>query len=199
MTCSGLISHVAGGAAAPPATMEVAQATVPGQPAAREKAQACGACHGPDGNSRTAGIPSIAAQPRTFLETQLILFREGVRPSPIMQAIARELTDQEIAFISQHFAAAAAVAEAGGANADVARRGRDIAAKLQCGTCHLPDYRGRDQIPRIAGQREDYLADSMIAFRDNRRVGGDPVMSAVLHGVSDADIRAMAHFLARER
>ena len=39
----------------------------------------------------------------------------------------------------------------------------------------------------------------MIAFRDNKRVGGDTVMSAVLYGVADEDIRAMAHFLARER
>ena len=116
-----------------------------------------------------------------------------------MQPIARDLTEKDITTISQHFASQTAVPESGGADAGLARRGREIAAKLQCGTCHLPDYRGRDQIPRIAAQREDYLVDSMIAFRDNRRVGGDTVMSAVLYGVSDADIRAMAHFLARER
>lgn len=172
-------------------------ATGPQAPSA--KVQACATCHGEGGNSRTAGIPSIAAQPKTFLETQLILFREGVRPSPVMQPIARDLSDSDIASLSQHFAASAAVPESGKADAALAQRGRDLSAKLQCGTCHLPDFRGRDQIPRIAGQREDYLSDALIAFRDNKRIGGDTVMSAVVYGASDADLRALAHFLARER
>ncbi|NCX15230.1 MAG: cytochrome c4, partial [Burkholderiaceae bacterium] len=31
------------------------------------KLQVCGACHGPDGNSKIAGTPSLAGQPKTFL------------------------------------------------------------------------------------------------------------------------------------
>ena len=34
---------------------------------------------------------------------------------------------------------------------------------------------------------------------DNRRTGSDTMMSSVLYGVSDADIKAMAHFLAHAR
>ena len=50
---------------------------------------------------------------------------------------------------------------------------------------------------RLAGQREEYLDSEMRAYRDNRRKGGDTIMAAALYGVTDADIRALAHFLAR--
>ena len=40
----------------------------------QERIQLCAACHGGDGNSTNAQIPSIAGQPKLFLENQLILF-----------------------------------------------------------------------------------------------------------------------------
>jgi cytochrome c553 len=39
----------------------------------------------------------------------------------------------------------------------------------------------------------------MRKFRDAPPPGSDTIMSATLYGVSDADIRALAHFLARSR
>ena len=47
----------------------------------QDRVAACAACHGPGGNSVTAGIPSIAGQPRLFVENQLVLFREEIRKS----------------------------------------------------------------------------------------------------------------------
>src|SRR2546428_707277 len=44
-----------------------------------ERAKLCAACHGEDGNSRTANIPSLAGQPEFFIINQLFLMREGVR------------------------------------------------------------------------------------------------------------------------
>jgi cytochrome c553 len=167
--------------------------------AVRDRIRVCEACHGEGGNSRTAGIPSLAGQPKLFLETQLVLFREGVRVAPRMQPAVTGLTDREISQIAAYFTASRPVAEAGKPDAALAARGRGLARKLRCESCHLADYRGREQIPRLAGQREEYLAEAMLAFRDNRRPGGDTIMAGVLHGVPDADVRAMAHYLARLR
>jgi len=75
--------------------------------------------------------------------------------------------------------------------------GNPLASKLRCNNCHLPDHSGREQIPRLAGQRGEYLLDSMRSFRDRPRRGGDTIISAALYGVSDEDIRAMAHNLSR--
>ena len=60
----------------------------------------------------------------------------------------------------------------------------------------MPTYRGRDQIPALARQREDYLVDTMQAYRTGKRTGADTTMSEVLDGLGDADIRALAAYLA---
>ena len=55
---------------------------------------------------------------------------------------------------------------------------------------------GSEQVPRLAGQRIDYLVLSLKAFRDTTREGGDTAMSANLAGASDADLMALAHYCA---
>ena len=69
---------------------------------------------------------------------------------------------------------------------------------MGCGSCHLPDYRGQRQVPRLANQREDYLVAAMKAYRDNKRAGTDTSMNAVLYRVRDGDIQALAHYLAHQ-
>jgi cytochrome c553 len=159
----------------------------------------CAACHGAGGNSLAPAVPSIAGQPRTFLETQLILFREGVRPSEQMGPVVKGMKDAEISRLAAHFEKLPAKAmESAPGDASLLKRGRERAAALGCGSCHRPDYAGQSQIPRLAAQREQYLVSEMLAYRDNKRQGGDTIMAAALYGVSDADIRALAHYLARQ-
>jgi cytochrome c553 len=161
---------------------------------------ACEACHGPGGNSETAGTPSIAGQPETFLVNQLIFFREELRASPVMQPLAKGMSDQQAIELARHFSKSPARSIATGpADAKLRKRGRDLATEMRCGQCHLPNYRGRAQMPRLAAQREDYLAEALRAYRDNKRTGADTTMAGVLYGVSDPDIAALAHFLSRLR
>lgn len=158
----------------------------------------CAACHGEDGNSTNPQIPSIAGQPKVFLETQLVLFREELRKSDQMLPVVKGLKDPEIIRLAEHFSKLPAKAmEAGTADARLMKVGIEKARALRCGICHLSDYRGQNQIPRLAGQREAYLEAEMRAYRDGKRTGGDTIMAATLYGVSDADIRALAHYLSR--
>ena len=160
----------------------------------------CAACHGPGGNSTTPGIPSIAGQPKLFLENQLILFREELRKSDQMLPVVKGLKDPDIIKLAEHFSKLPAkVMESGQADPGLQKRGIAKAKELRCGICHLSDFSGQNQIPRLAGQREAYLETEMRAYRDGKRSGGDTIMTASLYGVSDADIRALAHFLARAR
>lgn len=76
-------------------------------------------------------------------------------------------------------------------------RGEKIAKELLCGTCHLPNYAGRDQMPRLAGQHESYLLNTMRKFRNNQAVGRDTIMAASLYGVHEDDLRAMAHYFSQ--
>lgn len=165
-------------------------------PAAAQLAERCAACHGPDGTSAAPGIPSIAAQPKVYVENLLILMREGVRGGEAMQQQMKGVSDREIIALAAHFAKLPLRATPGKTDAALIKQGQLASAKYRCGICHLRDYRGREGIPRLAGQREDYLFDVMRAFRDAPPRGSDTNMSAALYGVSDADIRAMAHLLA---
>jgi cytochrome c553 len=54
-------------------------------------------------------------------------------------------------------------------------------------------------MPRLAGQREDYLRHAMHQYQANERAGVDTSMSAVLYGLPPADIDALAHYMAQQR
>jgi len=165
---------------------------------AQDRVQLCAACHGPDGNSVNPQVPSIAGQPRLFLENQLILFREELRRSEQMGPVVKGMKDPEVIKLAEHFSKQPArVMETGAADKALTQRGSQRAKELRCGICHLSDFSGQNQIPRLAGQRETYLEAEMRAYRDGKRSGGDTIMAAALYGVSDADIKAIAHYLSR--
>jgi len=160
----------------------------------------CETCHGKGGNSETALTPSIAGQPATFLENQLVFFREGLRASPVMQGVAKGMKDKDITELAKHFEATPVrVVSAGAANAALETRAKQLVGTMHCGQCHLPTFRGRAQMPRLAAQREDYLVSTMIAYRDGKRTGADTTMGEVLYGLSDADIKALGHFFAHRK
>lgn len=51
-------------------------------------------------------------------------------------------------------------------------------------------------MPRLAGQREDYLALALKGFRAASRVGYTSAMSEALAGVTPAELADLAHFMA---
>lgn len=165
--------------------------------APQERLAQCAACHGEAGVSEIPGTPSLAAQPALFVENQLVLIREGVREvAPPMAEALKGIKDAEIRKLASHFAALRPPPPAGNADAAMAQRAREVAQKAHCGSCHLPDYSGREQMPRLAGQREEYLLEAMRAYRDYQRSGGDTLMAASLYGIADADLQALANYLA---
>jgi len=159
----------------------------------------CGACHGANGNSALALSPSLAGQPKVFLENTLILIREGLRQIAPMQGLLNGVSDAEIVALADHYSRQPAVAQETPRDDAAFRRGEAIAGRALCGTCHLPNYAGQQQMPRLAAQREDYLVQSMREFRDNKAQGRDTMMNGVLRGFSDRDIADMAHYFAQLR
>ena len=161
------------------------------------RAPLCAACHGPKGNSAMPDSPSLAAQPRLFIENTLVMIREGVRKIPAMQGLLNGVPDQEIIALSRYFAAQTLVPVPGARQPERFGRGQALAARTHCASCHLPSYAGREQMPRLAGQREDYLFHSMKQFVDGSATGRDTIMAASLHGMSEEDLRDLAHYLAQ--
>jgi len=170
-----------------------------GQAQQPQQLNLCVACHGPQGNSPNPQIPSLAGQPKIFLENQLVLIREGLRDIPQMKGVLNGLKDPDLIVLAQYFAAQTPQPVVAPVNAESFERGKALAKTMLCGTCHLPDYRGREQMPRLAGQHERFLRDVMQEYRDKPGPGRDTVMSAALYGLNNQHLDDLAHFLANYR
>ena len=113
-----------------------------------------------------------------------------------MKGLLDTLKDPELVALAIYFSVQTPAKPSGNINREVFDRGQALAGKMLCGTCHLPDYSGRQQMPRLAGQNEAFLAYSMKQFRDHAGLGRDTVMSASLFGLKDNDLADLAHYLA---
>ena len=69
----------------------------------------CAACHGPTGVSVSDSIPNLAAQRATYIEAQLKALKDGTRKNLIMNAIAAQLSADEIANVAVLFCRAGRV------------------------------------------------------------------------------------------
>ena len=161
-----------------------------------ERLKQCGTCQGEDGNSRLERIPSLAGQPALFVMNQLFLMREGVRQIDAMAPLVKDLTDADLQAIAAHYAALPPRPSGESVDPALAARGAGLAARLRCGSCHLPTFAGQEQMPRLARQRIDYMIYAMNAYRTDTRSGADTLMSATLVGLRDDDIVALAHYVA---
>jgi cytochrome c553 len=165
-----------------------------------ERAAPCLACHGERGQSETENTPSLGAQQPPYALIQLFMFREKLRAFDPMNEMAKSLTDDDLRLFSEFIGKLpkpTPPADAG----DPARlqRAQALVQQHRCNNCHAADFSGRDNVPRLANQREDYLAKTMLEYKDNSRHGYDGTMAEVLQPVTKEQIADLAYFLARVR
>jgi cytochrome c553 len=163
-----------------------------------ERLAPCLACHGGKGQSENPEVPSLGAQPAPYTLIQLYLFREKQRKVELMNEYAKDLTDDDLRQFSDAIAKLPAPNPAEGP-ADTARiqHAQALIKQNHCDSCHTPTLVGRDNIPRLAGQREDYLAKALREYKSSARVGYEPTMLEVMRPLNDADIADLAYAIAR--
>lgn len=145
-------------------------------------------------------MPSLAGQPDQFIQWQLVYFRSGRRKDEAMERLATELSDADIRRLGAYFAALPPPAPPDEADPapDLTERGTKVAAAHNCGACHTDNYAGQQAVARVAAQREDYLVKSLRDFRSGQRLGGGGgAMSSAAFRLTDEEIAALAHYLAR--
>ena len=156
----------------------------------------CLACHGPGGQSVIPETPSLGGQPSFFVVAQLFLFREGRRNSPLMNELAKSLTNDDLRAFAERISTLPAPSPPGPADLEIFARGRALAGQRPCPVCHISDFSGREQVPRLANQREDYLLKSLRDYKSGKRLGYGGAMASELSELKDADLVDLAHFLA---
>lgn len=162
--------------------------------AGKEKAEMCIACHGEGGVSQLENTPSLAGQPEEFMQWQLVFFRAGIRKNDQMQPVVGPLSNEDIRNLSAYFASLTPPKGKQDDNPDLSRKGAQAAADRGCVAYH-GDYSGGKAVPRLAGQRQDYLLKALHDYKSGGS-GGLPRMESVAVSLSEEEIEALAHYLA---
>lgn len=170
-------------------------------------AMPCVACHGADGLGLTAaGFPRLAGLSAEYVRKQLVDFSSGARSNPVMQPLAKALTEPEIAAVSQAvasmpFTVVATVHRSEmpvGTAQKLALQGaweRQIPA---CVSCHGPAGFGvGDAFPPLAGQPAAYLAAQLVAWQNGTR-HNDPndLMGHIAKSLTPEEVQGVAHYFA---
>jgi cytochrome c553 len=161
-----------------------------------ERLETCAGCHGADGRSALPETPSLAGQPADYLTVQLFLFRENLRSGTVMTPFAQGLSDAELQQLSEHYAALGPPPPQDDPDPQAYALGAALATEHRCGSCHLGDFSGQGQVPRLAGQREDYLAKALGEYKSGDRPGYEPAMAEVMAPIPASEMADLAHFLA---
>jgi cytochrome c553 len=168
--------------------------------AGKAAAGVCAACHGENGISASGEIPSLAGQPASFLEWQLVYFRAKSRRNEIMQPIAAALSNAAIGDLAAYFASLPPPSppQAPDSTPALSEAGVKLAAGHRCASCHKDKFTGDAAVARLADQHEDYLLKALRDFKSGARSGGGvAAMPDVVYPLGDDDFKALAHYLSR--
>jgi len=174
--------------------------TLPAVAEPTEKLAPCLACHGAEGQSEIENVPSLGAQPAPYSMIQLFIFREKMRIAEPMNEMAKELSDDDLRSIADALAALPAPKPPANPG-DPARleRARALTEEHHCNVCHRADFSGQENVPRLAGQREDYLLKSLRDYKSGVRPGYDATMAEALQPVDESQLAEFAYYLAHLR
>lgn len=163
--------------------------------AGKKASATCAHCHGVDGNSTSASVPNLAGQNPSYLLIQIQKFADGHRlSSTFMQRLVKVLRDDEIVNISVYFASVEARPSTMANPALVAAGG--LVFTNMCQQCHKTSARGDMLIPRLAGQKSEYLSASLTRYRSDTGERQDPQMQAAAARLTDDQIKAVAVYLS---
>jgi cytochrome c553 len=163
---------------------------------------ACVSCHGAAGNSTIVANPKLAGQIEAYTHKQLIDFTTPQRNQPVMTLYSKMLTEDEKRNLAAYLATQKQTPGAA-RNKDTVELGRKIyrggiAEKgvAACASCHGAAGSGIPaQYPRLAGQHQDYTVAQLLAFKSRAR-NNSPQMSALSERMSDAEMKAVADYIA---
>ena len=168
---------------------------------------ACLACHQLDGaGDRSGAFPRLSGQSEWYLFSTLRDFAAGLRPSKIMQPIARDLTLSEMQDVAAFYASVANPPYAPPLAQDkgLIEQGRTIAEQglmkagvPACTSCHGVGGEGGMLYPFLAGQYQPYLRHELTLFKTGKRHGDlAHVMEAIASKLSDQQIKAVSAYFA---
>ncbi len=164
----------------------------------------CHFCHGMEGEGSTHRYPRLAGQHKEYIVKQLKDFREGLREGTVMNKMAVDLKDNEIASIASYFSKKPTkshkirkkhkeIAEVGHY---LFKRGNKFSGVIACANCHGENGNGTEELPRLAGQHKRYVVSQLLAFNKRKRTNDNEVMHSVASKLTRFEIEALAVYVS---
>lgn len=171
----------------------------------------CKDCHGPDGVSADADVPTIAGQSPAFLTKTLRTFQvwgrpciksayrhgDTSRPRTDMCQLAEGLTGEDISALAQHYSALTFRAAEQAFDPALAERGAALHTE-HCEQCHEGGGTVADSAPILAGQWTTYLRTSLRFVPTGEHLV-PPLMERTVGELSREDIDALMNYYASRR
>jgi cytochrome c553 len=176
-------------------------------PATQVETSKCTVCHGMHGEGAPGGVPRLAGQNADYMNHALSLFKTGARASPVMQPIARNLSNMGIRQLADYFSQQRAPRLDVGASSSgqLVLTGMQLAEKgavnvAACFSCHAADGKGSGaRFPRIAAEPAQFVINRLHEFQA-RAQGKTPepgTMTAVAATLDEEQIEAAAAYLSQ--
>lgn len=161
----------------------------------------CTMCHGAQGMS-VSNAPNLAGQYPEVVIKQLRDYQTGHRQNPVMEALARALSERDITDLAAYYASLPKARTAPTTYDEtlpaLVRVGDPLRNIAPCISCHG----GVDQklgTPWIEGMPKDYLSAQLRAFRAGTRHNDSQAqMRNMVRTITDAEIEEVATFYARK-
>ena len=177
----------------------------------QDRAALCGFCHGATGISSRPYIPNLAGQPPAYLWRQFDDFANGKRMSKVMQPLSRNLSRDDRINLSLFYSSLPVESPANDNRVykpELVHEGKTL-YRTQCIQCHDKNGEGKDLLPRLAGQKLEYIKNTLALFVSPQTDKGDallfdsersnPVMVSIVKKLRPEQIHALATYLASLR
>ena len=161
----------------------------------------CAGCHGTDGAS-VGQAPVIGGLNEMYLMQTMQNYKDGLRYGTIMERIARGYDKGQIMDMSKHYASQPWVNATQKVDSALAKKGQQLHMSKGCVGCHGANgISPMPTTPRLAGQYAEYMVIQMQDYQDASRAIPPAAMPmrGMLTGVSEEDLRALAHFYASQK
>jgi len=149
--------------------------------------QVCTACHGPNGNSTDPQYPVLAGQNARYIYLQLRDFKEGRRHDPQMDPMAASLTRDDMLALADFFSKQKQASTSFKADPAKVAAGKKKTDEVLCPMCHLGEFAGQNEIPRVAGQHYAYVKKQLGDFKAQARAVFQAVKAQVEAGGGTMD------------
>ena len=154
----------------------------------------CANCHGETGVSALEHVPNLAGQNAFYLLAQIDKFGDGRRKDDFMSGLVKVLKPDARFNIAVFYASQPVPPTTAKDQAQAAAGGRHFARA--CVGCHGAKAYGTREVARLAGQRSGYLVTALSNYRSGSGARSDARMTGVAQKLSDAEIAALASYLA---